>query len=238
MVHNKAGFFKNFGNLGGFKVFLFRQLHKARYVCFSDYHSHSFLRFGNGKLGAAEPLVFFRNTVEIDEKPVCQFTNSHRHTACAEVVATNDHRGGFGISEESLEFSFFGSVTLLHLCAAFGQRAYRVRLRGACGTAAAVAAGFTAKQNDRIARFGHFSAHVGSRSRAKHRTDFHMLCHVAVVIQFIYLTRCKTDLVTVGRIACGGGSNELSLRKLAFDGLRKRLCGVCRTGDTHRRIHV
>ena len=48
----------------------------------------------------------------------------------------------------------------------------------------------------------------------------------------------KADLVAVGGIARGRGSDDLSLRELAGQGLTDRDGGVCRAGHAHRAVDI
>ena len=58
------------------------------------------------------------------------------------------------------------------------------------------------------------------------------------MIKLVYLTCRKTDLVTVGGVACRRGGDDLSLRELTLDGVLDRHEGICRTGNSHCRIYV
>ncbi len=54
------------------------------------------------------------------------------------------------------------------------------------------------------------------RSRGHNRTNLHTLGHISGMVDLVHLTGGKTDLVAVGGITGGGGSDELALGELAF----------------------
>ena len=110
---------------------------------------------------------------------------------------------------------------------------------GRAGCAAdTVATGATAEQNYNITRCRNFSANIFLGSSSNNRANLHTLCSIAGMINLIYNTGCKTDLVTVGRIPCSRSRNDLTLRKLAFDRILHRLQRICRTGYTHRTVNI
>ncbi len=65
---------------------------------------------------------------------------------------------------------------------------------------------------------GTFSDYIFRRSCCDNCADLHSLCHIAWMIDFIYLSCCQTDLVSVGAVACGRGRHQLSLGQLARSG--------------------
>ena len=67
-------------------------------------------------------------------------------------------------------------------------------------TAASVTSCSTAEKNYNVSGRGNFTSYVLCGSRRDNRTDLHMLCGIAVVVNFINNTGSKTDLVTVRRI--------------------------------------
>ena len=72
-----------------------------------------------------------------------------------------------------------------------------MRLRGAGCTATAVTTRTSAEENDYIPRSRTLTADIYLGSSRNNCTDFHTLCGIALVINFIDNARCKTDLVTV-----------------------------------------
>ena len=109
---------------------------------------------------------------------------------------------------------------------------------GAGRAAAAISARSAAEKDDDVAVFGAFTSDVLFGSRTDDRTDLHVLCHVAVVVELIDLTRSQTDLVTVGGVACRRSGHDLTLGKLAGDGFGNGNEGICAAGDTHGRVNV
>ena len=223
---------------GCFKVLGKRQLAEAISILGSNHNSHSLLAFADGKLGAVQALVLLGHGVQINIQTVGQLADGNRNTACAKVVAALDQTGGLGITEQSLQLSFLGCVTLLHLCTTAFQRGQRVGLGGAGSTATAVTAGASAQQDDDILGIGHLAAYVLGRSGRDNRADLHALCGVAVMVKLVYLAGCKTDLVTVGGITCSCGGDQLLLRQLTGQSFGKCTGGICAAGDTHGGINV
>ena len=58
------------------------------------------------------------------------------------------------------------------------------------------------------------------------------------MIDLVYKTGCKTDLVTVGGVARRRAGYDLTLGKLALEGFGNGLCGVSRTGYAHCGVNV
>ena len=236
--HFQRRFFCYSGNNCCFQIFLECQFFKSFYVFCSNHNCHSFLRFGNRQFCAVQTVIFFRYCVQINFQTICQFTDSNGNTACTKVVTTFDQLRCFCVSEQSLQFSFFWSVTLLYFCAAAFQRFYCMGFGGACRTTAAVTACFAAQEDYDIAVFGAFSAYVFCRSRCDNCTDFHSLCHIAGMIEFIYLTCCQTDLVTIGAITSSRCSNDRSLRQFTFDRFGYGFQRVSCTCHTHSSVNI
>ncbi len=111
-------------------------------------------------------------------------------------------------------------------------------LGGTCCTAAAVASGSSSQQNHDITVDGTFPPHILCRSRSDDSTYFHSFGNISGMIDFIDLSGCKTDLVSVGTVAVSGRRNQLTLGKLSRKSLGNRSEGICRAGDAHRRIDI
>ena len=236
--HGQSLFCLDASNARCFKVFLQRQLAEAIYVRGSHHHSHSFLAFADGKLGAVQTLVLFGNCVEINIQTVRQLTDGNRYAACTKVVASLDQLACLGIAEQSLQLSFLGCVTLLYLSTAAFQRLHGVRLGRAGCTAAAVATGSAAQQDDDVLGIGHLAAHVLGGSGCDDRADLHSLCRVAVVIQLVDHARGKTDLVAVRGITRSRRGDQLFLGQLAGQGFGQRARGICAARYTHCCVYV
>ena len=236
--HDKARICLHLGHNGGLKVFFIRKGGKACGILLGYDNGHTLLRFTDGKLCAVKTLVFFGNHVEVDAKAVGKLTDGNRHAAGTKVVTTLDEAGSLLAAEQTLELALLGRVTLLHLGTAGFQRIHLVGLGGAGSTATAVTSRATAEQDDHVTRCGALTAYVLGRCGRDHGTDLHALGGIAVVVKLVYLTRCKTDLVAVGGIACGRRGDDLLLRKLAGHGFRERAERICRARHTHGGVHV
>ncbi len=220
------------------QIFDSGKFEKLVYIIFFNDNGHALLTFGNRKLCAVQTLVFLGNLVQINIQPIGKFANGDGHAARAEVVAALNKPRGLGVSEQALELALLGGVALLHLCTAALQRVERVCFGGAGRAAAAVPPRAPAQKQHNIAGGGRFSADVFRRGRTDDSADFHVLGEIAGVIKLIHNAGRKTNLVSVGAVACGGGGNKLFLRQLACERLRNRLCRVGGTRYAHGGIDV
>ena len=109
---------------------------------------------------------------------------------------------------------------------------------GACCTAAAVTTGSAAQQDNNIAVFRTFSAYIFRRSRTDNCTDFHSLSHIAIVVNFVYLTCCQTDLVAVRAVTSSSCGNDFSLRQFALECFGNGCQRVACTCYTHRSVYI
>ena len=126
----------------------------------SDDDSHTFLRFGNSQFRTVQAFVFLRDFVEVDVQAVCQFADSDGDTAGTEVVAAFDEYRDFMAAEEALDLAFRQGIALLDFGAARFQGFDGMFLGRARSTAAAVAAGLAAEENDDVARERFFADDV------------------------------------------------------------------------------
>ena len=111
-------------------------------------------------------------------------------------------------------------------------------LGGAGGTADAVPAGAAAQQDDHVTGSGALPADIFRGGGGDHRAALQPLGDEALVIKLRHMAGGKTDLVAVGRIACGGGLTELPLGELAGQGVLQGSPGVARAGDTHGLVDI
>ncbi len=208
------------------------------HVIGGDGARHALLRFGNGKLGSVEAVIFLGNLVQVDAQPIGKLADGHRNAARAEVVAALDQAACLAAAEQALDLALLGRVALLHLGAA-GLQAVEVVLLGRTRRAAdAVAAGSAAQKHDDIARSRGFATHVIGRRGRHDCADLHALGNIAGMIQLVDLACCKTDLIAVAGIARSGRGDQLALRQLAGKRLGNGRQRVCRTGHAHGLIHV
>ena len=120
-VHNESCLLGNGSNDCCLEVFGVCKLDELFYILFLNDNRHSLLRFGDSELGAVQSVVLLRYLVKIDNETVCELTDSNGYTACAKVVTALDECSRLFISEEPLQLSFLGGVTLLYLCSASGE---------------------------------------------------------------------------------------------------------------------
>ncbi len=83
---------------------------------FGGYHNrHALLAFADCKLGSVQPLILFRNRVEVDQKPVGKLPDGNRDSAGTEIVALLDFAAGIRIAEQPLKLPLLRRVSFLHL---------------------------------------------------------------------------------------------------------------------------
>ena len=217
--HNESGLSLYGSNDGSLKVLAVCKLKEASLVFLLDNASHSLLRLTDSKLGAVKTVILLRYCIEVDLKSVGKLTDRNRNTACSEVVTSLDHTASLSVSEESLELSFLGSVTLLNLCTAGFKRGNVMRLGGSGSSAASVTSRSSAEENYEVSVSRTLTAYVFSGGSCDNRTYLKALSRISVMIKLVNHTGCKTDLVTVGGISCRRGGDYLSLGKLTLNGL-------------------
>ena len=237
-AHYEAGAFGYDGDLGGAKVLFFRKGEEFLKVLRLDNYRHSLLGLAYGELGSVKTLVFLRNGIEVDVETVGELADGDGDAARAEVVAALYHAAGFGISEKALELALLRGVALLYLRAAGFKGFGGVGFGGAGGSAAAVASGCSTEEDYDVPGSGTLAADVCRRGGGNNRADFHSLCGVARVIDFVDDARGKTDLVAVGGVAGGGGGDDFALGKLALDGLADGFERVGGAGKAHCSVNV
>ena len=116
--HIQAGSLGNGGHLVGFKVFFLSLGDEFVNVLLFQHDSHSLLRFGDGKLGAVQTLVFLAHVVQTNVQSVRKFAYGDTHAACAEVIAAFDHGSNLAVAEKTLYLALGGRIALLDLRAA------------------------------------------------------------------------------------------------------------------------
>ena len=237
-LHDEAAGIGHISHDGGFEVFFCGIADELVCIFFSDDDRHTLLRFGNRQLGPIKAFVFLRYLIKIDVKAVCQFTDSDRDTACAEVIAAFDEACDFSATEEALDLSFRDRIALLDFCAASLDGLGIQLLRRACRTAHAVTARAPADQDDDVAGCRRKTDDMVFRSRCDDGADLHALRHESRMIIFLDLTGGKTDLIAVGGVALGRFDDDLSLRELACKRFGKRHARVCGARHAHRLIHI
>ena len=235
---HQSGLFGHLGHAHRFQILLRRIAKEGVHILRVHHHGHSLLGFGDGKLRAVQTRVLFGYLIQIHPQAVRQLADGNGYAARAEVVALLDQPAHLSTAEQSLDLSFRRRISLLYLCAAGLDARLRVHLGGAGRTAAAVPSGPSAEQNDDIARIRGGTHHVFAGSRSHHRTDFHSLCHIVGMINFLHVSRCKTDLVSVGGIAVRSAAHQLFLGKLSLQSLRHRNRGVRCARHAHGLIHI
>src|SRR5699024_8992095 len=113
-------------------------------------------------------------------------------------------------------FSLSRSISLLYLCTAGLNGLLCMHFRRTGSSAAAVPSGTSAQQNDNITRIRVFTDYRTSWRSTQNCSDFHTFCHIVGMVDFFYIARSKSDLVSIGRITGSSAAHQLFLRQFAF----------------------
>ena len=237
-VHDQAFRVRSDGDDRRFQVFFSGVFHKFIDVFRGDDDSHTFLRFRNSQFRAVQAFIFLRDFVKIDVQAICQFTDSNRDAAGTEVIAAFDEDCNFMTAEEALDFAFRQGIALLDFCAACFQGFDGMLLGRTRSTAAAIAAGLAAEEDDDIARERFFADDIIARSCAEDRADFHALSNETRVVIFFDFTRSQANLVAVGAVPFSSTGGQLALWQFADERILDRLARVAGTGDAHSLINI
>ena len=111
-------------------------------------------------------------------------------------------------------------------------------LGGACSAAAAVASGSAAEKHDNVVGHGYLADNVLLGGSADYRADLHSLGDIALIVEFNYLTRGKTDLVAVGRVAVSRARGDLARGQLAVHCVLEGDSRIARAGYAHSLIYI
>ena len=117
-MHDESGVIRDLSHRCRLKIFLRGEGAEPIRIFGRHDDRHSLLRLGNRKLGAAETLIFFRHKVEVYIKTVGKLAYRNTHAARSEIVAAFYKCCGLLFSEQALELTLRGRVTLLNLSAA------------------------------------------------------------------------------------------------------------------------
>ena len=212
---HKTGLLRNLGNNNGLKVLLFGKCQHLVGILLIDYDGHTLLGFGNRKLGSVKTRILLRNLVKVYAKACCQLADGNGNTAGTEVVTLLNQVAYLTAAEQSLQLTLGRRITLLYFRTAGIDGFGRMLLRGTGRTAAAVTSGPAAHQNDDVAGIRGLTDYICPRRGAHNGTDFHTLCNIVGMIDFINEAGGKTDLVTVGAVTLCGTRCKFSLGKFA-----------------------
>ena len=109
---------------------------------------------------------------------------------------------------------------------------------GTCRAAATVASCAAADENNDIAWLRNAANDVFTRGSGDDGTQFKTFRHETGVVDFLNFAGGQTDLIAVGGITSGGGTDDLTLRKFAGQRVFQRCARICRARDTHGLIDV
>ena len=237
-VHNKTRVSRYFCNNGCFQVFLVSKFNEGIFISSFNYYCHTFLRFGDSKFSAVQTFIFFRNFIQVNYETVGQFANRYRYTACTEVVAAFNHCSNFRIAEQALDFAFSRRIAFLNFCTAAHQRVYSMFFRRTGCTAAAVTTSLTTQKYYDIAGSRTFTTNCATGSSTNYSANFHTFSNEFFIVVFLYVTGSKTNLVTVGAIACSSTNGDFALGQFAFNSFRNRNAGVSSASYAHCLIYI
>ncbi len=202
-VHLDAVFVGHLGDRSRLQVFLVGVFDEFCFFVSVYNDRHSLLGFGDRQLCAVETFVFLRHQIQVDFQTVSQLADGYGNAAGTEVIAALDQCGNFFAAEHSLDVSLHRRISLLDFRAALEDGFLCMLFGRTCRSAAAVASGSAADQDDHIALFRTLSDHVVCRCCADYRADLHSLGNVIFVIYFVYQPCRQPDLVAVGAVAVG-----------------------------------
>ena len=222
----------------GFEVLFLGVAKELVHILRSHIHGHTFLRFGNRKLGAVQTFVLLGYLVEIHIQAVSQLADRHGYAARAEIVAALDQTACVATTEQTLQLAFDRCVALLHLGTVEFQRFDVVGFGSAGRATDAVTSGTSAEQDDLVARGRGLTAHMIGRSRGHDRTDLHALGHIARVVDLVDLAGGQTNLVAVGGISRSRRGDELALGELALKRFGNRNGRIGGAGHAHGLVYV
>ena len=187
-VNNKTVCISNISNLYSLKIFFFCFRNKTFSIFSTNNTSHTFLRFRNSKLSTIQTFILLRYLIKINFKTRSKLTNSNRNTTSTKVVTAANHQANFFIAEQTLNFSFFNSITLLNFSSSSSNRFNSVHFRRTSSTTNTITTSTTTKQNDNIARFRTFTHNNIFRSSRNNSTQFHTFCNITRMIKLHNLT--------------------------------------------------
>ena len=87
------------------------------------------------------------------------------------------------------------------------------------GSSATVPTRSSAQKNHHISGKGALPPYIFCRGRRNHRTDFHTLRRIPLMINLIHNAGCQSDLVPVRGISGGGRGHQLPLGQFPRQGL-------------------
>ena len=144
----------------------------------------------------------------------------------------------FFSSEKSLDLSLCRRITLLHLCTTGINRLCGMCLRRTGCTAAAVTSCSSAEQDDDIARTRSQSLYGTSWGSSHHCTNLHTFCYIVRMIDLLYITGCKTNLVTIGAVTVCRSAYQFFLWQFALHRIFYGNRRVCCSGYTHCLVYI
>ena len=213
--HDKPRQCCNLGDLCRLQILFVGEPDKSLQILRIDDDSHALLRLRNGKLRAVKSRVLLLDCIEIDDKPVSQLADGNGHTASTKIVAAFDHAADLRIAEQALNLALRRRIAFLHLSAAARQRLLRMLLGRARCPAAAITARTAADEHDKVPSCGTLADNIDLWRSRNDRTDFHTLSHVALMIDFAYLSRRQADLIAISTVASRSAQRDFLLRQLA-----------------------
>ena len=235
---NKSWSFCNYSYRNRLQVFLVCITKHFIYIFWIYNNRHTLLGFGNRKLCSIQTGIFLRHFIKIHTQSVCQFTDCNGYTAGTKVITFFNQTADFFSAEQSLNLTLCRSITFLYFCTTGINRLCIVGFRRSCRSTTAISSGSSPKKNDDIIRIRIFTNYIFTRSSTHNGTDFQTFCHIVRMIDLIYQSCCKTNLVTIRTISAGSTCHDLSLWQFPFQCLFQRFCRICSTGNTHCLINV
>ena len=235
---HQPGFFRDLRHRDCLQILLCRIMQESFFIFRGYDNRHSFLRFGNRQLRSVQSCVFLGYQIQIYGQSVCQLPDRDRNAACTEIIAFLNQAAYLRSAEESLNLPFRRCVSLLHLRTASSKRGGSMFFGRAGCPSNAVSSRAATQKDDHILRLRLLSHHVLLSGCAHDGTNFHALCHIARVINFIHQSGCKPDLIAIGGISVRRPFDQSLLRQLSLKRLRNGKRRIRSSRYPHCLIHI
>ena len=108
----------------------------------------------------------------------------------------------------------------------------------ASSTAAAIATGLAAQQNNNIASCRTLTTHSTAGCSTHNAANFHTLSYEFIMIVFLNMTGCQANLVTIGAVASSSADSNLALGQLTGQGFAHGSARVSAAGNTHCLVYI
>ena len=223
---------------GSLQVLFLCVRHEFVHIFRINHYRHTLLGLGDGDFRSVQARVFLRNLVKVYSQAVSQFPDRHGHAARAEVVALLDQPAYFFPSEQTLDLTLCRRVALLYFRAASLNGLFRMYLGRSGRAAAAVTPCTAAQKDDDIARIRRLPDDRTPRRCSQNCSNLHPLSHIIRMIDLLYRSCGKTDLISIRTVSVCCLSYQLLLGQLALHCIIDGHGRICRACHAHCLIYI